>query len=200
MKRTPGKSIEAREKYWLKIIEAARRYPAGITAYCRFMDISKNNYYFWFKRLRPNHPEWHDLTNHPEILLPVQQKKPSDDPKAPIETEVLLNRRRRKWSLADRARILEETDNADPGELGAILRREGLYVHTLNKWRTARDLLEIAVQKKQRTPQSNVPSAEFKKLKEENLRLVKQLRQATDIIGLQKKISDLLSELNLRTE
>jgi len=32
------------------------------------MNVSKNNYYFWFKRLRVNHDDWHDLTNRPEIV------------------------------------------------------------------------------------------------------------------------------------
>jgi len=68
MQRTPGKTVESREKYWTKIIEAARRYPGGVTAYCRLMNVSKNNYYFWFKRLRVNHDDWHDLTNRPEIV------------------------------------------------------------------------------------------------------------------------------------
>jgi hypothetical protein len=152
MKRTPGKTAEARDKHWTRIIEAAR-HPAGVTAYCRFMNVSKNNYYFWFKRLRPAHPEWHDLTNSPEILS--SNRKPQLAQKvngAQPETEVPLNSRRRKWSLVDKARILEETDNAEPGALGSILRREGIYVHTLNKWRTARDLLDMSQRKKIRVP------------------------------------------------
>lgn len=52
MKKTPGRTIAAREKYWTKIIEEARKYPEGVTAYCRFTGVSKNNYYFWFNRLR----------------------------------------------------------------------------------------------------------------------------------------------------
>lgn len=67
MKRTRGKTTAAKEKYWEKIIEAARRYPQGITQYCRVMNVKKGNYYQWFKRLRAKHPEWHDLSNHPEV-------------------------------------------------------------------------------------------------------------------------------------
>ncbi|MDZ4838028.1 MAG: hypothetical protein SGJ27_29950 [Candidatus Melainabacteria bacterium] len=73
MRKTPGKTPAARERYWTKIIVEARKYPNGITEYCRVMNVEKNNYYFWFKRLRPKHPEWHDLSNHPETLTP--QKK-----------------------------------------------------------------------------------------------------------------------------
>jgi hypothetical protein len=68
MKRTPGKTTASKEKYWEKIIEAARRYPQGITQYCRVMNVSKDNYYQRFKRLRAKHPEWHDLSNRPEII------------------------------------------------------------------------------------------------------------------------------------
>ena len=199
MKRTPGKTPEAREKYWTKIIEAARNYPEGITAYCRFMGISKNNYYSYFKKLRPKHPEWHDLTNIPEILASNRQPKSNEDGKKP-DTEVVLNSRRRKWSLADKARILEETDNASPSELGSILRREGIYVHTLNKWRTARDLLDMVQAKKTRGPRATPATAENKKLKDENARLSKKLRQATEIIKLQKKIADMIGDLHLNED
>lgn len=79
MKRTPGKTPAARERYWRKIIEEARRYPQGITEYCRVMNVSKNNYYFWFKRLRSQHPEWHDLTNHPEVIAPHRKSKEAQE-------------------------------------------------------------------------------------------------------------------------
>ena len=115
------------------------------------------------------------------------------------ETEVSLTTRRRKWSISDRARILKDTDNAEPGELGAILRKEGLYVHTLSKWRTERDLAKMAQQKKQE-PANTASTTESNNLKLENLRLTKKLRQATEIIKLQKKISDLLGDLNMKDD
>jgi transposase len=194
MQKTPGKTIEARERYWTKIIVAARAYPEGITAYCRFMNVSKNNYYFWFKRLRAEHPDWHDLSNYPEIVASSRQKQPVTGEDSTPATEVEINSRRRKWTIADRARILEETDDAEPSELGAILRREGIYVHTLNKWRTQRDLLDLAQQKK--SPRNTQASADNKKLKEEIARLEKKLRQANEIIKLQKKISDMMGNLS----
>lgn len=185
MQRTPGKSVEARERYWTKVINAARAYSEGITAYCRFMNLSKNNYYFWFKRLRKEHPEWHDLSNYPEIVASSRKKQPVEGEDPTRATEVEINTRWRKWSISDKTRLLEETDNAEPSELGAILRREGIYVHTLNKWRTQRDLLDLAQGKK--GPRRTDSNAENKKLKEDILRLEKKLRQATEIIKLQKK-------------
>lgn len=96
-----------------------------------------------------------------------------------------MNARRRKWSADDKIRILEETDDAGPGELGGILRREGIYVHTLNKWRTQRDLMNLSP--KRRGPRCNPLTAENKKLMEENARLKKKLHQANEVINLQKK-------------
>ncbi len=196
MQKTPGKTPVAREKYWTKIIEEARKYPNGITEYCRVMNLSKNNYYFWFKRLRSKHPEWHDLSNHPEgVVNPTQSRKsnqPSDlsiqglaampDP----QTEVKMKATRRKWNATDREKILKETAGLPAGDVAAALRREGLYVlHTLNKWRTQRDLTNIARSKRPNGAPSPL-SAENKKLKEENAKLQRKLQQANEIILLQK--------------
>jgi transposase len=61
----------------------------------------------------------------------------------------------------------------------------------LNKWRTQRDLLKIATEKKI-PAKANPLSAENKRLKEENARLQKKLQKANEIIELQKKISEVL--------
>lgn len=191
MKRTPGKSTESRARYWTKKIEAARRHPAGVTDFCRRAGLSKNNYYSWFKRLRPMHPEWqHDLTNHPELPASTGENNSNKEQGSIPETEVTLKPKRRKFSAEDKALILEETDNTAPEQLAAVLRREGLYVHTLNKWRTQRDLMALAPQK--RGPKVNYHAAENQKLREENARLARKLERATEIISLQKKISKLL--------
>jgi transposase-like protein len=190
MKRTPGKTPAAREKYWTRIIEEARNYPAGITAFCRKKGFSKNNYYSYYKRLRLDHPEWVDLTNRPEISEQGNEKLVIEGSSSPPETEVSIKPRRRRYSADDKTRILEVTDNLGPGQLGAILRREGLYAHTLSKWRTERDLLELAP--KARGPAPNPLAAENKMLKDENVRLEKQLFRAQEIIKLQKKVSELM--------
>ncbi len=209
MKKTPGKTTASKEKYWAKIIEAARRYPKGVTEYCRVMNVSKDNYYQWFKRLRAQHPEWHDLTNRPEVISTntasgyLREKRTTtseaDGNNERPDTEVAVRTQRRKWTASDRARVLEETDNLSGPDLAAAIRREGLYVHTLNKWRTQRDLLKIATEKKT-SAKGNPLSAENKKLKEENARLQKRLQKATEIIDLQKKISEVLGIALTATE
>lgn len=192
MQKTPGKTPAAKEKYWTKIIEQARKYPKGITEFCRAMNISKNNYYFWFKRLRAKHPEWHDLSNQPEAIvhLRAESKIGTAETSLPA-TEVPVRAHRKKFSAADRERILKETDGLAAGDLAAALRREGLYVHTLNKWRTQRDLTNMAIKREKGTP--NPLSAENRKLREENERLQKRLHQASEIIQIQKKISQMLT-------
>lgn len=189
MKRTPGSTPAAKEKYWTKIIEEARQYPQGVTEYCRVMNVEKGNYYTWFRRLRKKHPEWYDLANHPEPLASNQATKTRRGRPIP-ETEVVSEPRRRKWGKADRERVLEVTDGLSGPELSAALRREGLYVHTLNKWRTERDLANIATKSRDGT---NPLMSENKKLKEQNARLQKKLEQANEIIQLQKKISQMLT-------
>lgn len=201
MKRTPGKTTAAKEKYWEKIIEAARRYPKGVTEYCRVMNVSKENYYQWFRRLRVKHPEWHDLSNRPEVIptntatgYHREARPKQSPPKGEIarpETEVSTRAQRRKWTAADKERVLAETDNLSGPDLAAALRREGLYVHNLNKWRTQRDLLKMATEKKT-SAKGNPLAAENRKLKDENARLQRKLQKANEIIDLQKKISEVL--------
>jgi transposase-like protein len=182
MRKTPGKTIAARERYWTKIIEEARKYPKGITEYCRVMNVSKNNYYFWFKRLRPKHPEWHDLTNHPEVIKP-QASAQDAQPEPRPETEVHVRTRRKKWTLPEKERILKEAEGLSGRDLGAFIRREGLYVHTLTKWRTEQDLMSIA---KQGTKNDRL-AEENKRLREKNAQLQKKLDHQNEIILIQKK-------------
>ncbi|MFN0064458.1 MAG: hypothetical protein ACKVPX_18295 [Myxococcaceae bacterium] len=55
------------------------------------------------------------------------------------ETEVKEKATRRRFSAEYKRRILEEADKATlPGEIGALLRREGLFSSTLTDWRNAR--------------------------------------------------------------
>ncbi len=122
-----AKTFEERERYWTKIIQEARAYPAGVAAFCRDKKIGVKNFYVWFKRLKKNHPEWQD---RPEV-----SKKKESSKDHPAETEVLENPKRRKFTAAFKARILNETDSAEEGQISAILRREGLYHSHLSKWR-----------------------------------------------------------------
>src|SRR5438445_10411308 len=61
------------------------------------------------------------------------------------ETEVVAKGRRRRFTATEKLRVLKEADGCTrPGELGALLRREGLYSSHLSAWRAARQRGELA--------------------------------------------------------
>ena len=117
---------------------------------------------------------------------------------APVATdpEVSSKRIRRRFSAAFKRRILQEADKCPSGELGALLRREGLYYSNLTKWRKQREsgeLSSLQPRKRGKKPSPTNPlSKEVEKLRRENMRLEKRLRQAETIIDVQKKLCDVL--------
>jgi len=113
------------------------------------------------------------------------------------EVEVLAKPERRKFSLEYKLRILREADKCSrPGELGSLLRREGLYSSTLSNWRRARargDLVGPGMRK--RCPKGRPVDEGAKrimKLERENRRLRRRLERAEAVIDVQKKVSELL--------
>lgn len=111
------------------------------------------------------------------------------------DTEVVAKARRRKFSAAYKLAIVEEADHAaDPGDIGALLRREGLYSSHLVEWRRLREAgaLDALSKKRGRKPTRNPLAEENQKLKAHVARLEKKLQQAEIIIDVQKKVSALL--------
>jgi transposase len=107
------------------------------------------------------------------------------------ETEVIVTAQRRQYSQEYKRRILDEIDQArEPGEAGAILRREGLYSQLISKWRAQRKAGFPGTGK--RGPQANPEAAEITRLKRENERLRAKLERAETIVEVQKKVSQLL--------
>lgn len=103
---------------------------------------------------------------------------------------------RRRHTREYKRRILKAADACARGELGALLRREGLYSSLLSAWRRERDRIETqALTPKKRGPKVN-PDAELisenKRLSQENLRLERRIHQAETIIEVQKKVCELL--------
>jgi transposase len=107
------------------------------------------------------------------------------------ETEVIATAQRRQYSTEYKERILAEIDQAgEPGAVGAILRREGLYSQLISKWRAQRKAGFPG--SGQRGPQVNPQAGELARLKRENERLRAKLARAETIIEVQKKVSLLL--------
>src|SRR3970282_1124866 len=104
---------------------------------------------------------------------------------------------RRRFTAEYKLRILTLADACtEPGSLGALLRREGLYASNLNTWRHQRErgvLSALTPKKRGRKESGRDPLvAENEKLRRENERITKRLRQAESIIDVQKKITQIL--------
>ncbi len=105
--------------------------------------------------------------------------------------------RRRRFSGAYKLRILQAVEVcSEPGEIGALLRREGLYSSHLSKWRRQRDagaLEGLRPKKRGRKARPVDPQAKrVAQLERENERLRRKLEQAETIIEVQKKLSRIL--------
>lgn len=118
-------------------------------------------------------------------------------PRMTAETEVLAKAARRRFTAAEKARILREADRCTkPGEIGALLRREGLYSSHLASWRAARARGELAgLAPRSRGPKAKAVDPREKRIAElerETRRLRAQLERAEALIELQKKLAQLL--------
>ena len=104
--------------------------------------------------------------------------------------------RRRTFTAAEKLRILRQVDEAAPGGVGAILRREGLYSSLLTDWRRQRDAGAYeALKAVKRGPKPAVLhplAAEHAQLQRENNRLTLRLQRAEAVIEIQKKVALLL--------
>ena len=111
-----------------------------------------------------------------------------------ISPEVPEKAKRRRFTLAYKERILAEADQCTAaGELGELLRCEGLYSSNLSSWRRQRDLGTLAPNQRGRKPNPNKKETqELAKLKRDNARLTERLRQAELIIEVQKKVSEMM--------
>ena len=118
------------------------------------------------------------------------------------DPEVGPKARRRTFTAEYRMRILAEADACtEPGQIGALLRREGLYSSHLTTWRRQRESGGLAgLASKKRGRQQDEQAAENTKLRRENERLRKQLDQAELIIAAQKKLAQALEALTDRAE
>ncbi len=111
------------------------------------------------------------------------------------DPEVTAKAKRRSFSAAYKTKILAEVEAAaGSGNIGEILRREGIYSSTLTGWRKERDaaIHSAFSQKRGPEPKNNPFTAENEKLRRQNQRLENELRKAEIIIDVQKKVAMLL--------
>ena len=116
------------------------------------------------------------------------------------DPEVVPKAKRRRFTKTYKLRILKQADACtQPGQIGALLRSEGLYSSSLTQWRQQREAGELGTKKRGR-PGADPSERELARLRVENERLAKKLAQAEVIIDVQKKLSDLLGLGNDNTE
>jgi transposase-like protein len=112
------------------------------------------------------------------------------------DPEVLARPKRRTFTAEYKQQVLAEAEAArGAGEIGAVLRRHGLYSSHLTKWRKERKtgILEgLAPQKRGPKSKTHPLTAENQKLRCENERLTDRLRKAEIVIDVQKKVAMLL--------
>ena len=131
------------------------------------------------------------------INTPQQQVPLNDSTPQRPDPEVPEKKPRRRFTAKYKLSILSEIDGSThPGDIGAILRREGLYYSNITTWRRQRR--EGALQglsPKKRGRKKRPVSPETKRIAElerENRKLAEKLKQAETIIDVQKKISEIL--------
>jgi len=115
-----------------------------------------------------------------------QERKPNP--------EVQVKPERRRFSAEYKRRMIGEAEKCGFGQLGSLLRREGLTYTQLSEWRKA--YAEGRLTDKRRGPQAGSPQGPnlpaVRRLEAENARLKRKLEQAEAIIDAQKKLAQLL--------
>jgi len=146
-------------------------------------------------------------TTPPAGILPAHEEHPAvarlrrpeavvtEQPPAP-DAEVVGHATMRRYSQGFKRRILREVEAAPLGEVGAILRREGLYYSTLRHFRQQQEegLLDLKSNKRSNAkPSPSTQQQQLASLLQENRALKHQLKQAQLVLELQKKACELLN-------
>lgn len=113
--------------------------------------------------------------------------------------EVTPKPARRRFTGAEKLRILAAADLCQkPGELGALLRREGIFSSHISTWRSQRKqgaLSALSGKKRGRKPLDNPLAAKLAAAEKRNAKLTKQLEKAETIISFQKKFLEIFGEM-----
>jgi transposase len=120
--------------------------------------------------------------------LPVPQRSP---------TEVTSKAKRRSFTAEYKRKVLQEADACtERGQVGALLRREGLYSSHLNEWRGLRKSGELSgLEPKKRGPKTTEPNPLAQQLADQQREIARLKAENTKlqiICDVQKKVSQLL--------
>jgi transposase-like protein len=118
-------------------------------------------------------------------------------PTEPADPEVAERAARRRFSAEYKLQVLRQAEACtSPGDLGALLRREGLYSSHLTTWRRQREQGSLAALSPKKRGRPALPPSPLARrvaeLERDNARLTQRLQQAETIIAVQKKLSEAL--------
>ncbi len=127
-------------------------------------------------------------------------KSSTDSPRPNVE--VPERAKRRRFTAEYKLKIVQEADRCGSGEVGALLRREGLYSSHLAVWRRQRDegALSSLSKKRGRKAKRSPEEIELERLRRENAGLRERQRQLELIVAAQKKVAALEQALEEETE
>ncbi len=124
-----------------------------------------------------------------------EQVKGQVEARSRRSTEVVAKPSRRKFSGAYIDAVLKELDGAAHGEIGKILRREGLYTKQVARWRKERST-GVQPKRGRKPAASSDLRKELARQEREIARLRRKLEQAEIIIDVQKKVAALLNAMD----
>jgi transposase-like protein len=128
-----------------------------------------------------------------------ERKGSIDAPVAPVapDPELVERARRRRFTAEYKLRVVREADACTaPGEVGALLRREGLYSSHLTQWRQAREAGALeALERPRGRKRSDPREGEIAELRRRAERAEGELVKARKVIEVQGNVSALLEEL-----
>ena len=110
------------------------------------------------------------------------------------DPEVVARPKRRRFTAEYKLRILREADRCKgAGEIGALLRREGLYSSHLVLWRRQREeAAQAQLKSRKRGPKPKAQDPRIRQLERENARLQRQLKRVALLLDIQKKAGEIL--------
>ena len=130
------------------------------------------------------------------VIAPSPPMEGKRSAAAPPDPEVVDKPSRRRFAASYKQRIVEEADRCrELGEVGRLLRREGLYSSHLTTWRKASrsgSLSALSKKRGRKANERNPLAGKVHKLERENARLEKELHKAHLIIDVQGKVAGLL--------
>ena len=148
--------------------------------------------------LRKNGVGEQELVGRPVEGAGGDRRRTSDERAAQVPDPELVERpRRRKFTAQYKLRVVREADACcKPGEIGALLRREGLYSSLLSAWRKERDAGGLmALAKKRGRPRADPRDAQITNLRRRAERAEGELEKARRVIEVQGNVSALLGDL-----